>query len=71
MKVKALQEKESQAAMENMQKKSFVGRFQQVEDNIEEKLESAREINEIIMKRSQEASLVITNLPPQMQKQSP
>lgn len=57
--------------MENMQKKSFVGRFQQVEDNIEEKLESAREINEIIMKRSQEASLVITNLPPQMQKQSP
>jgi hypothetical protein len=34
------------------------------ETDVEERVESAKQINEIIMKRSKDASLVITNLPP-------
>lgn len=39
------------------------------EGETEEKIESARKINEIILNRSKEASLVITNLPPILEGQ--
>lgn len=44
------------------------GTLPDVEDP-EEKIESAQQINEIIMKHSKEASLVITNLPPILEGQ--
>jgi len=34
------------------------------QEDVEEKQDSARKINSIIMQRSKDASLVITNLPP-------
>lgn len=34
------------------------------ENDVEENVESAKQINEIIMNNSKDASLVITNLPP-------
>jgi len=36
-------------------------------DDMDERLENAKRINEIIIKRSKDASLVITNLPPILQ----
>jgi spore germination cell wall hydrolase CwlJ-like protein len=75
MKLKALQEKESMAAQENRQKKMNItserdGSETLPDEEVEEKQESAKQINELIIERSKEASLVITNLPPILKGQS-
>jgi len=62
MKLKALQEKEIKAASDlRLQKSSIVG---DLEADADVSLSNAKKINEIILARSKEASLVITNLPP-------
>jgi hypothetical protein len=39
------------------------------QDDMDEKIESSKRLNEIIVERSKEASLVITNLPPILEGQ--
>ena len=58
MKLKALQEKEIKSALEYKLKAGNKA------NNIEQVIENAKLINEEILKRSNEASLVITSLPP-------
>jgi hypothetical protein len=60
MKLKALQEKEIKASLESRLNKNDTG----CDQDMDELLENARTLNQLIMDRSKEASLVITNLPP-------
>jgi hypothetical protein len=62
MKLKALQEKEIKAAVELKMKKGHS--IVDIDQDADELIVNARKINQIILERSKDASLVITNLPP-------
>jgi hypothetical protein len=42
----------------------MAGAIMMTDDDVEENVESAKKINQIILSRSKDASLVLTNLPP-------
>lgn len=65
MKLKALQEKEIKASLEYR-----INKQSNTEQDIDELLENAKKINNLIMERSKDASLVITNLPPVVSNQN-
>ncbi len=68
MKLKAIQEKEMRVAQDNRNKKnnmSAAASYAQAEEiDSEENIEAALKLNSLILERSKDASLVITNLPP-------
>jgi hypothetical protein len=68
MKLKALQEKERMVALDNRMKRGNETR--DLDQDADEKIMNAKRINQIILNKSKDSSLVVTNLPPILEGQN-